>query len=85
MYQDSPLIGTLVLCGNLYILELSVLPSISANLIVNTGSSSKLLILNEKSSILWHKCLGHISRQKMERLTKDEILPNLDFSNLILV
>ena len=31
--------------------------------------------------ILWHKHLGHISRQRMERLIKDEIFPNLDFSN----
>ena len=33
--------------------------------------------LNEKSYILWHKHLGHISKQRVE----DEILPGLDFSN----
>ena len=37
--------------------------------------------MNEKSSILWHKRLDHISRQGIEKLIKDEILPNLDFSN----
>ena len=37
--------------------------------------------LNEKSSILWHKHLGHISRQRMEKLIKDEILSDLDFSD----
>ena len=58
---------------------MSALPSISATLTVNTASSSKHLRLNEKSSTLWHKCLGHISRQIMERLIKEEILPNLDF------
>ena len=36
--------------------------------------------MDEKSSILWHKRLGHISRQRRERLIKDEILPDLDFS-----
>ena len=61
LYRDLLLIGTGVLCGSLYRLELSVLPSISATFIVNTGSSSKHLRLNEKSSTLWHKRLGHIS------------------------
>ena len=37
--------------------------------------------LNEKSSILWHKRFGHISRHIMERLIKGEILPYLDFSD----
>ena len=43
------------------------------------ASSSKRLRLNEKSSTLWHKRLGHISRQRMEKLIKDEILSDLDF------
>ncbi|GJZ49373.1 putative RNA-directed DNA polymerase [Tanacetum coccineum] len=33
------------------------------------------------SSKLWHQRLGHISRDKMTRLVKDEVLPNLDFSD----
>ena len=33
------------------------------------------------SSTLWHKRLGHISRQRIERLNKDEILPDLIFSD----
>ena len=50
LYQDSLLIGTGVLYGSLYRLELSSIPSVSATLTVNTTSSSKLLRLNEKSS-----------------------------------
>ena len=73
------MIGNGTLCGNLYLLELYSLLSISP--IVNTISSTNRLRLNEKSSILWHKRLGHISRQRMERLIKDEILPDLDFSD----
>ena len=80
MYQNSLLIGTRVLCGNLYRLELFDLSSISTTLTINTTSSSKRLRLNEKSFILWHKRLGHISKQIMKRLIKDEILPYLDFS-----
>ena len=81
MYQDSLLIGTGVLCGNLYKLELSALPSVSTTFTINIASSSKHLRLNEKSYILWHKHLDHIFRQRMERLFKDEILPDLDFSD----
>jgi hypothetical protein len=31
---------------------------------------------------LWHKRLGHISRERLKRLVKYEILLNLDFSDL---
>ena len=75
------MIGIGVLCGSLYILELSALPSVSATLTVNTSSSSKRLRLNEKSSTLWHKLFGHISRQRIERLIKNEIFSDLDFSD----
>ena len=80
LYPESLLIDTGVLCGNLYRLELSALPSIFAALFVNIVSITKRLRLNEKSSILWHKWLGHISKQRMMRIIKDEILLNLDFS-----
>nr|GEY15134.1 putative zinc finger, CCHC-type [Tanacetum cinerariifolium] len=35
----------------------------------------------ETSSKLWHQRLGHISRDRMTRLVKDEVLPNLDLSD----
>ena len=35
-----------------------------------------------ESSKLWHCCLGHISRGRIERLVKNEILPPLEFSDL---
>ena len=81
LYRDSLLIGNRILCGSLYILELFVLPYVSTTLSVNTISGSKHLRLNEKSSTLWYKHLGHISRQRIERLIKDEILLDLDFSD----
>ena len=74
------MIGTRVLYESLYKLGLSVLSFVYAILTVNTTSSSKRLRLNEKSSTLWHKRLGHISIQRMKKLIKDEILPDLDFS-----
>ena len=52
LYLNSLLIGIVVLCGNLYRLELSALPYVSATFTVNTARSSKCLRLNEKSSTL---------------------------------
>ena len=43
LYKDSLLIDTRVLCGSLYILELSALPSVFATLTVNSVSSKKRL------------------------------------------
>ena len=50
-------------CGSLYILELSNLPYVSATLTINTASSSKRLILNEKSFTLWHKSFIFLNRE----------------------
>jgi len=46
----------------------------------NVGTKRSLV--NECSVFLWHKRLGHISKERMERLVKNEILPSLDFTNL---
>ena len=70
-----------VFCGNLYILELFVLPFVSTTLYVNPFNNMKRLRLNEKSSILWNKRLDLFPKQKMKRLINDEILSNLDFSD----
>ena len=37
--------------------------------------------MEENSSILWHKRLGHIFRERLEKLIKDRILSNLDFTD----
>ncbi|RVW91266.1 Retrovirus-related Pol polyprotein from transposon TNT 1-94 [Vitis vinifera] len=37
--------------------------------------------MNLSSSMLWHKHLGHISRQRLERLVRDDMLSNIDFSD----
>ena len=56
------------------------MPYVSATLFVNIVSSTNRFKLHEKSSTPWHKHLGHISRYRMKRLIKDEILQYLDFS-----
>ncbi|KAL3498928.1 hypothetical protein ACH5RR_041660 [Cinchona calisaya] len=37
--------------------------------------------MNENSSILWHRRLGHISIQRIKRLVDDGVLSTLDFTN----
>jgi len=46
----------------------------------NVGT--KCSLVNERSGFLWHKRLGHIYREMMERLIKNEILLDLAFSDL---
>ena len=43
---------------------------------------SKRSLTKDRSSLLWHKRLGHISNERVNRLIKDDILPHLDFSDL---
>ena len=38
--------------------------------------------MHEQFAFSWHKRLGHISRERMERLLKNEILSDLDFMDL---
>ena len=37
--------------------------------------------MNEKSSMLWHRRLGHISIARVKRLVNDKILDVLDFTD----
>jgi hypothetical protein len=39
-------------------------------------------LVNEHYVYLWQKCLGHISKKRLERLVKNEILSDLDFTDL---
>lgn len=49
---------------------------------VEHNSSVKCTARNECSAFLWHKRLGHISKERMMRLMKSEMLPQLDFADL---
>jgi hypothetical protein len=49
--------------------------------ICNVGVKRKISD-NESSSKLWHCRLGHISRGRIERLIREEILHPLDFIDL---
>nr|CAN70467.1 hypothetical protein VITISV_026832 [Vitis vinifera] len=47
---------------------------------INSFVGCKHARMNLSSSMLWHKRLSHISRQRLKRLVRDGVLFNLDFS-----
>ncbi|GJV61682.1 putative RNA-directed DNA polymerase [Tanacetum coccineum] len=80
---NSRVVGNGCLEGNLFKLCLDnqfskSLLSFNVNENVNQNKRKQDI---EISSKLWHQRLGHISRDRMTRLVKDEVLPNLDFSD----
>ena len=79
--MHNHLIGTNVLCDDLYKLKLDGL-FVETILTLYHNVLTKRSLVNERSIFLWHKRLGHISREMMERLMKNEILPDLDFMDL---
>ncbi|KAK2999886.1 hypothetical protein RJ639_023052 [Escallonia herrerae] len=83
LFLYSRAIGSGLLEGDLYKLLLNAsftesLKTMNVNdLVAKTYCKRKRK--NENSAKLWHERLGHISRGRMERLIKDEILHSLDF------
>lgn len=53
-----------------------------ASLCVHQNIGIKHSITNENFIYLWHKRLDHVSKERLQRLVKNEIIPNLDFTNL---
>jgi hypothetical protein len=54
----------------------------NANVFSSTLANRKRKRTRDASSKLWHCRLGHISRGRIERLVKNEILPPLEYSDL---
>ncbi|RZC02438.1 Retrovirus-related Pol polyprotein from transposon TNT 1-94 [Glycine soja] len=61
--------------------SLWVMARSSYNEILQISSHGTKRKLNENSATLWHKHLGHISKQRIQRLVLDEILDPLDLSD----
>ena len=77
LYQNSNMVGFGSLIDNPYMFD--VVSSHNEILqIISRGTKRKL---NENSATLWHKRLGHISKQIIQRLVLDEILDPLDLSD----
>ena len=79
IFKNNVHVATGTLDGNLY--RLDVDPNFESNYLSLHTIGIKRNLLNDNSSLLWHKRLGHISIERMKRLVKEGILPNLDFTN----
>ena len=81
---NSKVIGTgsLIVYDNLYLLE--TVASYSENLNVELHGTKRKLN-NKNSSSLWHKRLGHISKNRVERLVSEGILDQINFQTLMYV
>ena len=67
-----------ILCDGLYSVYLQDNNAYnSLSLIV----SIKRSVMNEESSIFWHRRLGHISIQRIKRLVNEGVLSSLDFTD----
>ena len=80
LFQNLNLVGTgsLSYVDNLYMLD--TVASYHETLQLSTQGVKRKLI-DENSSSLWHKRLGHISKRRIERLVSNGILDSLDFAD----
>jgi len=81
LYKRTCLIGSDTLYDGLYKLNLDNLYA-ETLMTSHHNVDTKCSLVNECVAFLWHKRLRHISKEMMERLVKNEILPNLDFTDL---
>ena len=61
--------------------EISLVEQVNTNS-TNAITGVKRTKQNEKSAYLWHRRLGHVSKERLKILVKNNILNELDFSDL---
>jgi transposase InsO family protein len=81
LYKNTFMIGSGILCDGLYKLNLDNLYA-ETLMTLHHSIGTKRSLVNERSAYLWHKRLGHISQERMKRLVRNEVLPDLDFTDL---
>ena len=81
IYYDSNVIGTGTMVNNLYQLDLNASHVYNVHSLHGNKLGTKRRMDCENSSMLWHRRLGHISRERLERLVREGILHSLDFSD----
>ena len=75
MFCKSELIGKGILSNGLFSINLQY------NAVLHTHIDNKWCIINEESSILWQRRLGHISIDRIKRLINEKVLNNLYFAD----
>ena len=81
LFNNSRFNDSNFLIDGLYKLKLDNI-FVESLLTMNNIIGLKRSMMNKNSTYLWHKCLGYISKERLQRLVNNEILPNLDFINL---
>ena len=77
LYQNLNMVDFGSLIDNLYMFDVIS----SYNEILQISSHGRKRKLNMNSATLWNKHLGHISKQRIQRLVLDEILDPLNLSD----
>ena len=77
--KDMYYYGSGTLIDNLY--RFNLYTSFTGSLFNVETIGTKRSAHNERSAFLWHQRLGHISKERIMRLVKNEILPQLDFDD----
>ncbi|KAL8153044.1 hypothetical protein V2J09_010804 [Rumex salicifolius] len=80
LYRNNYFYGSGTLFDSLYRFNLDT--KFAESLFNIESQGIKRSASNESSAFLWHQRLGHISKERMMRLVKNEILPQLDFGDL---
>lgn len=78
-FLNSACVGSAFLQDDMWRLHCSYFVNIY---LVEQTIGTKRVLLEENSSLLWHKRLGHISKRRLQQLVKFDILQALDFSDL---
>ena len=80
LFKNSSRIGSGILIDGLYKFHLD--SQLAETHLALHSKETKRLSSKNDSYFLWHKRLGHISSERIKRLVKDGVLPDLDFTNI---
>ena len=78
LFYKSKLIGYGTLSDGLFSLNLQ---NDSTHTVMHIQIGTKRRVINNDSSILWHRWLGHISIDRIKRLVNDGVLSNSNFTD----
>lgn len=81
LFKNTSFVGF----GNLYLVcknKISNSHVAKSLLTLHHNIGTRCNLINEDSSILSHRCLGHLSEERIKRLVKDGIFPNLGYIDL---
>ena len=78
MTYKSDCVGNAILSDGLYCIFLQNDTTYNS---LHVQTSIKRCVVNEDSSTLWHRRLGHISIDRIKRLVNDRVLSTLNFTD----